>query len=90
MTIKNDFKYPFGNPYQDMLTDYKIITSLRNVILMAENYMSTTVPDKKLDEDQQLDSLFTTADTIIAQQSIDEIQKLLDYITKDTIQKNDE
>lgn len=90
MTLKNDIKYPFGNPYQDILSDDKIIISLKNVILMAENYMSTFVPGKKLDDCQQLDPLLTTADTIIAQQSVDEVQRLLNFITKDTAPQTDE
>ena len=90
MTLKNDMKYPFGNPYQDILNDDKIITSLRNVVMMAENYMSTIVPGKRLDESQQLDPLFTTAESIIAQQSVDEVQRLLNFITTDTTSVDDE
>jgi len=90
MTLKNDMKYPFGNPYQDILNDDKIITSLRNVVMMAENYMSTIVPGKRLDESQQLDPLFTSAESIIAQQSVDEVQRLLNFITTDTTSVDDE
>lgn len=90
MTLKNDMKYPFGNPYQDILNDDKIIISLRNVVMMAENYMSTIVPGKRLDESQQLDPLFTSAESIIAQQSVDEVQRLLNFITTDTTSVDDE
>lgn len=75
MSLKNDLMFPFGNPYKDKLENYKTITALKNVVKLAKDKMRVVNG-----EPEELLLIPESADTYNASMSIEEIEKLINYV----------
>ena len=75
MSLKNDFMFPFGNPYKDRLESHKTITALNNVLKLAKDKMRIING-----EGEELIMIPESSDAINATMSIQEIEDLLNYI----------
>ena len=75
MSLKNDFMFPFGNPYKDRLESHKTVTALNNVLKLAKDKMRIING-----EGEDLIMIPESSDAINAAMSIQEIEDLLNYI----------
>lgn len=75
MSLKNDFMFPFGNPYKDRLESHKTVTALNNVLKLAKDKMRIING-----EGEELMMIPESSDAINATMSIQEIEDLLNYI----------
>ena len=75
MSLKNDLMFPFGNPYKERLESHTTMTALKNVIKLAKDKMRIVEG-----EGEELLMIAESADAINANMSIQEVEKLLEYI----------
>jgi len=75
MSLKNDFMFPFGNPYKERLESHTTLTALKNVIKLAKDKMRIVNG-----EGEEILMVAESADAVNAKMSIQEVEKLLEYI----------
>lgn len=75
MSLKDDLMFPFGNPYKERLESHATMTALKNVIKLAKDKMRIVEG-----EGEELLMIAESADAINAKMSIQEVEKLLEYI----------
>lgn len=75
MSLKNELMFPFGNPYKDRLEDHTTLAALSNVVKLAKDKVRYCTG-----ETEEILLVSETADMHVAEQSIKEIEQLLNYI----------
>jgi uncharacterized protein YeeX (DUF496 family) len=75
MSLKDELLFPFGNPYKERLESHKTLTALNNVIKLAKDKMRLING-----EGEELLLIPESADAINADMSIQEIERLIEYI----------
>lgn len=75
MSLKNDFMFPFGNPYKERLENHATKTALKNVLKLAKDKMRIVEGEM-----EELIMLPSSADSENAEMSIKQVEGLLNYI----------
>ena len=75
MSLKDDLMFPFGNPYKERLESHTTLTALKNVIKLAKDKMRIVEG-----EGEEILMVSESADAVNAKMSIQEVERLLEYI----------
>lgn len=75
MSLKDELMFPFGNPYKERLESHKTLTALNNVVKLARDKMRLING-----EVEELLLIPESADAINADMSIQEVERLIEYI----------
>lgn len=78
MSLKDDLMYPFGNPFKERVQKHDTLTALNNVLKLAKD--KVRVAEGNMEEILLSGGGGSTADDVIAQQSIKLVEELLSYI----------
>lgn len=78
MSLKDELMFPFGNPYKDRLEDHKTLTALNNVIKLARDKIRYSRGE--MEEILLSGSGGGSSDDVIADQSVEIVEELLNYI----------
>jgi hypothetical protein len=78
MSLKHDLMFPFGNPYKEKLESHQMLTALNNVLKLAKDKMRVTNG-----EPEELIMIPESADAVNAAMSINEVERLLNYINEE-------
>lgn len=75
MSLKDELMFPFGNPYKERLESHATLTALKNVIKLAKDKMRIVEG-----EGEEILMVSESADAVNAKMSIQEVERLLEYI----------
>jgi len=78
MSLKNDLMYPFGNPLKEKLESHRVQTALNNVLKLARDKIRHSRGE--MEEILLSGSGGGSSDDVIAEQSVEIVEELLNYI----------